>query len=111
VEEEAVHAKAGGRLVRGEVLEGVGDGGGVVAEGALVAAVSLAVGVHGVGVLGEGDDGVVADGRADLGRGDGGVRSLPPARSRGGGGRKRRQQARRSYALRVARGGVDETGL
>jgi len=111
VEEEAIYAKADRWLVRGEVLEGVGDGGGVVLKGALVAAVPLAVGVHGFGVSGEGDDGVVAVGHADLGRGDGGVRTLLPAGPRGGGGGKRRQQARRSNALGVARGGVDEAGL
>ena len=111
VEKEAIHAEAGGWLVRGEVLEGVGDGGGVVGKGAFVAAVSLAVGVHGFGVFGEGDDGVVAVGHADLGCGDGGVWRLPPAGPRGGGGGERRQQACRSNALGVARGGVDETGL
>ena len=106
VEEEAVHAQTHRRLVRGEVDEDVAECVAVSSKGGFVATVGNAVGVHGVGVAGGGDDGVVVVGLADLGLGDGGpVPRAAPGIGDGG------WRARGNDALGVGRRGGEKARL
>ena len=84
----AVHAEAYWRLMRGKVVEDVADCVAIGSKSGFVATVALAVGVHGVGVAGGGDDGVEVVGLADLGLGmEDQCRERPRVSAMGGGGR------------------------